>query len=171
MATVFIGVGSNVEADINIPCALRLLSRGCKLTGISTLYETQPVGCGDAAPFTNGVVQVETDFPPREFKFEVLRGIEEHLGRKRTSDSCEPRTIDLDILLYDDLVLSESGLEIPDKHIYDRAFVAAPILELWSDAVLPGSGLTLREVVLQLDETGMTALCDLTRALRTEFEL
>ncbi len=171
MAVVFIGVGSNIGPDVNIPRGLRLLTQYCRLTGISTFYQTRALGRDDVPDFVNGVLRAETDILPRHLKYGVLRTIEDRLGRHRTPDPCQPRTIDLDILLYDDLVVSEPDMVIPDRHILDRAFVAIPVLEVWPEAVVPGSDISLKDVASQLDTSGMKSLQEFSIALRTEFNL
>lgn len=169
MATVFLGIGSNVEPEKNIPLALKALASHARVTGVSTFYLTQPVGASDSPPFYNGAARVETDMPPREFKFDVLRKIEDDLGRVRTRDRFAPRTIDLDVVVYDNLVMREPGLVLPDPDIVTRAFLAAPLLELDPDLVLPG-GLRLADIARSLSTSEMTPLVEFSKALKVEFE-
>ena len=169
MATAYLGIGSNVEPEKNIPLALKSLGGFARLTGVSTFYLTQPVGASDSPPFYNGAARVETEMPPREFKFDVLRKIEGDLGRVRNRDRFAPRTIDLDIVLYDNLVMREPGLVLPDPDVVTRAFLAVPLLELAPDLVLPG-GLKLAEIAGSLPKDAMTALREFTEALRLELE-
>jgi dihydroneopterin aldolase/2-amino-4-hydroxy-6-hydroxymethyldihydropteridine diphosphokinase len=168
MAIVYIGVGSNIEAEKNVRAALRLLGRRVKLLAVSTFYRTEPLGATGSPRFVNGVVGVETDIGPRELKFGVLRKIEEQLGRKRGADKYAPRTIDLDILVYDADEIAEPDLTIPDPDIESRAFIALPLAELAPDMALPGSGRRLAEVAQSLPVAGVTPLYDLTELLRLE---
>lgn len=167
MATTYLGIGSNVEPETNIPLALGMLSESVAVTGVSTFYLTQPLGGGGNEPFYNGVARVETDIPPRELKFDILRKIEDKLGRVRTKDRYAPRTIDLDIVLYGNLVTREPGLVLPDPDVVTRAFLTTPLLELDPELVLPG-GLRLAEIASSLPSNGMTELREFSEALRTE---
>lgn len=183
MPRVYIGVGSNIEPEINIPKALRMLSEVMPIAAVSTFYRTPELGQigADAsggilarsigAEFINGMVAIEADLPPRELKFDVLRGIETALGRVRGPDKCEPRTIDLDIAVYGDLVVCEDDLVIPDPDITSRAFLAAPLLELDPAMVLPGSGERLAGAVSRMPMDDMTPLECFTRQLRQEMRL
>lgn len=168
MAVAYLGVGSNIDPETNIPAALRLLRQRVRVTAVSTFYRTEPIGNRDAASFVNGVFQIQTDIPARELKFGVLRAVEEALGRRRAADKYASRTIDLDILVYGELAIREPGLVIPDPDIADRVFLAAPLYELAPGLVLPDSGLALEEVVTRLPAGGMVPLPDFTRRLRME---
>ncbi len=168
MAKAFVGIGSNVDPESNIRLALNALSSIVSITGISTFYLTPPVGSTDNPPFYNGAVRIVTDLGPRELKFEALRKIEDDLGRVRTGDRYAPRTIDLDLVLYDNVVMREPGLVLPDPDVVTRVFLAAPLLELDPDLVLPG-GLRLADIASSLPLDTMKPLPDFTAALRTEF--
>ena len=132
--TVFIGFGSNVGNRVDF-CdrAVTLLSLlpHSQLTGVSLLYETEPV-YDHAQPgrewFLNGVVQLETDLTPKSL-LTVLREIERALGRNEEHRS-GPRTIDLDILFYGDRVINEPGLTVPHPRLHQRRFVLMPMSEL-----------------------------------------
>lgn len=168
MATAYIGIGSNVEPEKNIPLALKALGARAAITGISMFYVTPPVGSGDNPPFYNGAARIRTDIPPKDLKFEVLRKIEDELGRVRTGDRYAPRTIDLDLVLYDNVVMREPGLVLPDPDVVTRVFLAAPLLELDPELILPG-GLRLAEIARSLPADAMTPLPDFTAALKAEF--
>ncbi len=167
MARAYVGIGSNVEPEKNIPSSLRALSEHSRLTGVSTFYLTRTLGSGDDPPFYNGAARVETDLPPREFKFDVLKKIEDDLGRVRGRDRYAPRTIDLDLVLYDSLVVREPGLVLPDPDVVTRAFLAMPLLELDPSLVLPG-GLRLADFARSLPTDEMTALAQFSEALKLE---
>lgn len=132
--TVFIGFGSNIGDRVDF-CdrAVTLLSLlpHSQVTGVSLLYETEPVNDG-ANPgdgwFLNGVVQLETDVTPRSLLM-VLREIERSLGRDE-ADRSGPRTIDLDILFYGQHVIDEAGLVVPHPRLHQRRFVLMPLSEL-----------------------------------------
>lgn len=134
METVYIGFGSNVGDRLDF-CdrAVTLLSLlpHSQLTGVSLLYEAEPVkdntDPGDGW-FLNGVVQLETELTPRNL-LSVLREIERSLGRDE-DNRAGPRTIDLDILFYGDQVLDEPGLSVPHPRLHERRFVLVPLSEL-----------------------------------------
>ena len=175
MPRAYIGVGSNIDPEANIPAALRMLAEVATIVGISTFYRTPALGppsadASDAsggiiprsitAEFINGVVAVETDLPPRELKFGVLRPIERVLGRVRDAEKFAPRTIDLDIAVYGDVVIDEPDLVIPDPGIMSRAFLAMPLAELAPELFV--------DAVRSQDAGSMTALDEFTQRLRRE---
>jgi 2-amino-4-hydroxy-6-hydroxymethyldihydropteridine diphosphokinase len=132
--TVYIGFGSNMGNRVDF-CdrAVTLLSLlpHSRLTGVSLLYEAEPVKDGTDPGdgwFLNGVVRIETDLPPRNL-LDLLREIERSLGRDEDNRS-GPRTIDLDILFYGDRVIDEPGLRIPHPRLHERRFVLMPLSEL-----------------------------------------
>lgn len=163
----FVAVGSNVDPERNILAALALLSERTRIVGVSPFYRTQPIVRSEQEEFRNGVFRIETTFSPRTLKFEVLRPVEAALGRVRTNDPYAARTIDLDLVFYEDTVIDEVDLRIPDRDLRDRAFVAAAVLDLAPELCLPDTGERLAEAYerrhasehLIVDE-------DLTRRLR-----
>jgi dihydroneopterin aldolase/2-amino-4-hydroxy-6-hydroxymethyldihydropteridine diphosphokinase len=168
MARVFIGIGSNLNPEENVRRALMLLGEGVCIVGISTFYLTEAEGRPEQPPFYNGIVEVETDFPPSELKHSVLRRIEEKLGRKRSEDKYAPRTIDLDVIIYDNVMINTDDFVIPDPEIGIRPFLAIPLCELAPDLTLPGSGLRIREVAAAHANHKMEPLVEFTELLRRE---
>ena len=104
MARAFVAIGSNIDAAANVRAAVRALALRMPVVAISTVYRTEPEERPEQPPFYNCVVEINAEIAPLELKFQVLRPIEEALERRRTSDKYAPRTIDLDLILYDDLV-------------------------------------------------------------------
>jgi 2-amino-4-hydroxy-6-hydroxymethyldihydropteridine diphosphokinase len=166
MRGVFIGVGSNIDPAANIRRAVELLGRRVRVVRVSTFYLTAPVGRTGQPPFYNGVLEIETDLGPRELKRDHLSKIESELGRVRTADSHAPRTIDLDLIVYNDLVIAEEGLNLPDPEIPERPFLAVPLWELAPKMALPGSGLSLAKLAAAFKDHGMKPLESFTGALR-----
>jgi 2-amino-4-hydroxy-6-hydroxymethyldihydropteridine diphosphokinase len=162
----FIAVGSNIAPEENIPAALDHLQRQARVTAISTFYRTAPLDRPEQEPFMNGVWLIETAAAPRDLKFSVLRGIEAGLGRVRTNDRYAARAIDLDILVYDDVVIHEPDLQIPDPDIRCRSFLAVPLLECAPDLVLPDTGESLASIVAAGDRQGLEAAVGFTERLR-----
>ena len=155
-AYVFIAVGSNIEPERNMARGLELLSRRVQLKKVSTIYRTKPQGRPGQAPYLNGVCAVRTRISPRLLKFAVLREIERAVGRIRSRDKYASRELDLDILIYDTLVSEQEDLRLPDPDIRTRLFVAAPLLELTPDLVLPDTGEGLADIVDALKRQGCT---------------
>jgi 2-amino-4-hydroxy-6-hydroxymethyldihydropteridine diphosphokinase len=156
--TVYIGFGSNVGNRVDF-CdrAVTLLSLlpHSQVTGVSLLYETQPVR-DKADPgegwFLNGVVELETELAPRSL-LEMLREIERSLGREEENRS-GPRTLDLDMLFYGQRVIDEPGLTVPHPRLHLRRFVLMPLSELAPLFVHPTR---LRSVNQMLAETTDTS--------------
>ena len=165
MTRAFIAFGSNIHAERNVRSAVRLLADRSNLLALSTFYRTAPAGGATGAAFINGMAEIETELPPLELKHRVLRGIERELGRVRFTDKNAARTIDLDLVHYDDLVVASLELALPAPEIRERWFVAAPLAELAPDLRLAGSGVPVRELAARLLRSG-EALPALTAELR-----
>ena len=168
MVRVFIGVGSNIEPAENVKKALRLLASQVRIVEISTVYSTEAEGRPEQPAYYNCVVEIETDLPSKELKQTVLRKIEVELDRKRTNDKNAPRTIDLDLILYGDLVQNTDDLVLPDPQIATRPFLAIPLFELEPDLILPGVGLPIKDVAAQLKHVKMKPLESYTELLKKE---
>ncbi len=166
MARAFIGIGSNIEPARNVAAAVRCLANETRVTGVSMVYCTEPIGRLDQPHYFNGVVEAETEAAPAEFKNRVLAPIEDMLGRVRSKDKYAPRTIDLDLILYGDLAVDSDGIRLPDPEILERAFLAIPLFELAPDLVLPGYNLPIGEIAARFPCNGMKPLKEYARTLR-----
>ncbi len=164
---IFVGVGSNIEPYSNVKSALVALHRTVGVRALSTFYRTPPLDRPGDPPFVNGVVELSDVLAPNQLK-QMLRRTEEALGRQRGSDRYAPRPIDLDLLIYGDLVCNSDELRLPHPTILERPFVAIPLLELAPELVIPGSGATLRSLVGTISPYPMEPLPDLTGELRKE---
>src|SRR5580704_5195833 len=121
---------------------------------VSSIYETAPWGKTDQPDFLNQVLLIQTEFSPEELLKGIL-SIEEKGGRKRTVKNA-PRTIDIDILFYNDLILEKPGLTIPHPRIADRRFVLEPLNEISPEFIHPVIGKTIRQLLLECkDELGV----------------
>jgi dihydroneopterin aldolase/2-amino-4-hydroxy-6-hydroxymethyldihydropteridine diphosphokinase len=170
VARVFIGVGSNIDPEQNVLRALQMLGREARIVAISTFYRTEPEKRPEQPQFVNGVVEIHTDVPPEVLKRDVLRRIEHDLGRRRSEDAYAARTIDLDILVYDDIVSETDDMRIPDPDIADRPFLAIPLYELAPQLILPGSGMRVRDLGARFEDHTMQALAEFTQALKRSIE-
>jgi 2-amino-4-hydroxy-6-hydroxymethyldihydropteridine diphosphokinase len=168
MVRAFIGVGSNIGPEQNILDALRRLGQFSRLASISTFYRTPAIGRPEEPDFYNGVVAIDTDLPPITLKCTTLRGIETALSRHRSADKYAARTIDLDLLLYGDSVVSSNELALPDPDILKRAFIAVPLHEIAPDLVLPRFGFLIREIAERFPRENMQPLREYTQRLRSE---
>ena len=136
--TAYVALGSNLGDRLELlrVAARRLdAARGIDVIRSSRVYETEPVG-PPQPPYLNAVIQVATTLTPHEL-LEAARGVEDSLGRVR-AERWGPRTIDVDILVYDELIVDEPDLEIPHPRMHERGFVLVPLGELDADAMLPG---------------------------------
>lgn len=138
MPTVYISLGSNLRDRLEyLREAIRKieLSQGVKISKVSSVYETQPTDYLDQPWFLNMVLELETTLEPLNL-LELLLGIENQMGRKRTRRH-EPRNIDLDLLLYDDQVLKSDKLTLPHPRMHKRKFVLVPLAEIAPQVVHP----------------------------------
>jgi GTP cyclohydrolase I len=144
MIRVVVSVGSNIDKESNLPAAIAALQQHDHITLIQTsdIFESPAMG-GDYPPFHNAAVLLETELAPEEL-IASLKSIESALGRVREEDPNAPRTIDLDIILYDDLHNAE--LKIPDPHLDAYAFVAIPAAQIAGDWEIPGRNRTVAQV-------------------------
>jgi 2-amino-4-hydroxy-6-hydroxymethyldihydropteridine diphosphokinase len=141
MPLAFIALGANLADPAHqIRAALESLSRlpDSRLLRASSLYRTAPVGVAGQPDFINAVALVETTLAPRDL-LAALFAIEAEFGRRRDYRNA-PRTLDLDLLLYDDLVLDGAELQLPHPRMHLRAFVLAPLLEIAPASIIPGRG-------------------------------
>jgi 2-amino-4-hydroxy-6-hydroxymethyldihydropteridine diphosphokinase len=154
----FISVGSNIEPEDNVKRAIRLLVSKVRVTGVSTVYLTPPIDRPDQDWYYNCVIKIETDYSPGDLRYKVLRPIEDALGRVRTADKYESRPIDLDLIIYDDLVLQSEEITLPDPLILKRPFLAEGIYELTPDLEIPGANLTVFQLVTSFGKVQMIPL-------------
>ena len=149
MARVYVSVGSNIDRERNVDLALSLLKASFGRLQRSSVYESEAVGF-DSDPFYNLVVGFDTSHTPREIQ-DVLHCIEEASGRVRTT-GLSARTLDLDLLLYDDLVTEADGLVLPRTDITRYAFVLAPLAEIAAASRHPVTGERYADMWSAFDE-------------------
>ena len=141
MHTAFVALGSNLDDPARkvqqAIAALGELSR-THVAAVSSLYRNAPVGNADQPDFVNAVAQLSTDLAPRAL-LAALLALERRFGRERSFRNA-PRTLDLDLLLYDAQCIAEPGLAVPHPRMHQRAFVLAPLVEIAPACVIPGIG-------------------------------
>jgi 2-amino-4-hydroxy-6-hydroxymethyldihydropteridine diphosphokinase len=139
----YIGLGSNLgDRERTLQGAVEALGAedGVEVAALSTLSDTDPVGFLDQPRFLNGVAALDTTLGAREL-LSLLLEVERRFGRSREGVPAQgPRTLDLDLLLYGDLVLAEPGLQVPHPRLHERAFVLEPLAELAPGLEIPGFG-------------------------------
>jgi 2-amino-4-hydroxy-6-hydroxymethyldihydropteridine diphosphokinase len=151
MATVYIGIGSNLgDRERLVGEALDRLRAepDIEVVAVSAISETEPVGVVDQPRFLNAAARLETELAPRDL-LDRLLAVEQGLGRVR-AERYGPRTIDLDLLLYGDEVVDEPGLRVPHPRLGERRFVLEPLLELDPALIVPGLG-EVRALLAELE--------------------
>jgi 2-amino-4-hydroxy-6-hydroxymethyldihydropteridine diphosphokinase len=141
VSRAYVGLGANLgNPEASIHRALELLAQtpGIRLAGVSTLRWTEPVGFKDQPRFLNGAAALDTELSARALLDRLLE-VEQELGRVRGVPN-GPRTIDLDLLLYDQVELKLAGLELPHPRLHLRCFALTPLHELDPDLTVPGRG-------------------------------
>ncbi|MCY1721740.1 2-amino-4-hydroxy-6-hydroxymethyldihydropteridine diphosphokinase [Prolixibacteraceae bacterium Z1-6] len=121
MNQAIIGIGSNIEAEKNIEIMLAILKSKVDVIKVSSLVKTKPIGIKDQSDFTNGAVKVQTGLRKQDLK-QILKIIEDQMGRDRSVPKFGPRCIDLDIVVWND--------EIVDEDYYSRDFLQKSVKEL-----------------------------------------
>jgi 2-amino-4-hydroxy-6-hydroxymethyldihydropteridine diphosphokinase len=163
MARVYVSIGSNIERDRHIRAGVDLLQRLYGALTLSSVYESAALGfSGD--DFYNLVAGFDTRKKIRDVA-DALQAVEAGHGRERGAERFCARTLDIDLLLYDDLVLREPHLVVPRDEITEYAFMLGPLAEIAGDARHPVSGKTFRELWQAYDKTRQPL-----RKVRFEFE-
>jgi 2-amino-4-hydroxy-6-hydroxymethyldihydropteridine diphosphokinase len=152
MNTVYIAFGSNLgEMNSVIEKAMLLIEqRGMKIVNKSNIYETKPYGYTDQPNFINGAIEVQTLLSCREILIDLL-AIELELGRVREF-KWGPRSIDLDIIFYNNEIYDEVDLKVPHQDMHNRDFVLMPLNDLCPDYIHPIFNKSVREMLLELSK-------------------
>ena len=161
-ASAFIALGSNIDAERNLPAAVGRLAAtpGLRLTALSGVYRTPPWGVEDQPSFLNAAAAAETTLSPLEL-LDALQAIENRLGRTREV-RFGPRTIDLDLLLYAEQVIDSERLTVPHPRLHERGFVLTPLCDLAPELIHPVLNRAMADLLARVDVDGIE---------RTELEL
>lgn len=138
---MILSLGSNIGADVHLPKAIQMLCEVGRVEAVSSVWESESVGF-DGPNFLNACVLFRTPLAPVEFKEKVIRPIEATLGRVRSAEKNAPRTIDIDMVLYDDRPLN--------TEFWEYAFVSVPLAELIPGFIHPANGEILSQFADQL---------------------
>ncbi len=168
MNQAFIAIGSNIAPAENVAQALRLLACRVRITRMSTVYLSAAEGRPEQPPYYNCAVAAETVMAPQELKRCVLRPIEDALGRVRSDDKYAARTIDLDLIAYDDLAIATDDCVLPDPQIAERAFLAIPLCEVAPEWVLSAPRVAIATVAARVRNRQLEPLEAYTQKLRDE---
>jgi 2-amino-4-hydroxy-6-hydroxymethyldihydropteridine diphosphokinase len=145
----YVGLGSNLG---DREALIRGAAEAIGAVRLSTIRETEPWGLEEQPPYLNAVAELETSLGPRRL-LDRLLDVERQLGRERAGPRWGPRTIDLDLLLYGEQVIDESGLRVPHPYLLERRFVLEPLAELVPAQRIPGNG-TVSEALAGLQSAG-----------------
>jgi len=151
---VYLSLGSNLgDRRANLTDAIRRLAPRVVVTAESPIYDTQPWGAEDQPTFLNMAVKGDTDLTPMDLRDHV-KGIEADMGRKPTY-RWGPRLIDIDILLYDDLIMDTPQLTIPHARMHERGFVLVPLDAIAKEVKHPVLGLSIHDLLQRVDTSGI----------------
>jgi 2-amino-4-hydroxy-6-hydroxymethyldihydropteridine diphosphokinase len=154
MSIAYLGIGSNVDARANIDSGIRALREAFHAVELSPVYQAPAVGFA-GSDFINLVARVETDMEPLDLKH-FLHDLEDRHGRHRDVPKFSDRTLDIDILLYDDLFLLSPELELPRDEILTAAHVLRPLAELAPDLQHPVCRRTIARLWMDFPKQGVS---------------
>lgn len=147
--SVILLLGSNIEPEQNIPAALALLSENTDLIARSNIWETEAVG-SSGPNFLNIAVKINTSLDANSIKTEIITPIENKLKRVRVEDKYAPRTMDIDIIIFQDQIL--------DPNLWKKVFIALPVSELMPDLLHPQQKISLEQVAEKLKSSAYAEL-------------
>ena len=163
MSRAFIGLGSNVNREANLAGALVALRKRYGALTVSRVYESEPIGF-EGANFYNLVIGLETETSPQALSKE-LRQIESEHGRRRGNDKFIARALDLDLLLFDDLIFRDRDIDVPRSDVTDYAFVLRPLSEIAGEQRHPETGECYRNLWQEFEASHKVRLWPVEEAI------
>ena len=145
-----LGLGSNIHPGYNLIKSVEFLSKQLELFNVSNVWETTPVGTV-GPKFLNAAALVQTSLSPKQLKYQITRPIEINLGRVRTPDKNAPRTIDIDLLIWDDRIV--------DPELLNHAYIAVPVSELLPEFTPQGYVDTIKTIAIKMNASKSVVKC------------
>jgi 2-amino-4-hydroxy-6-hydroxymethyldihydropteridine diphosphokinase len=156
---VYLGLGTNLgDRSANLKAGVDSISADAILLVCSSVYQTTPWGFTDQPDFYNQVIKIESELPATDL-LKKCKSIEQAIGRQ-PSFRYGPRLIDIDILLYNEMILDTPDLTIPHPRLIERSFMLVPLLEITPDLVHPGTGVAFSQYLNGLETSGVTRLTE-----------
>ena len=146
-----LSLGSNIEPEKNLPEAVWKLCRYGRVRRVSGVWQSSPLGNPDQPDYLNAALWLETPLSAQELKEDAIAEVEAGLGRMRGPDRNAPRTIDIDIMLFNHERIRIGQRCIPDPEVLERPFIAIPLAEIAPDYIHPETGETLAEIAARFD--------------------
>ena len=160
MTAVYLGLGANLgNREANLRMALSAMTRMVRVTAVSALYETDPVGSTPQPAFYNAAAAIDAGLDPLPL-LRFLQSVEGEVGRRPGAGRQGPRPIDIDILLYGDVTLDDPQLTLPHPRLAARAFVLVPLSEIAGDLLHPPLGRTIWELASDVGSAGVRRVAD-----------
>ncbi len=153
--TVFLGIGGNIDPEANIPVGIDIIRSRFQLVRLSPFYKSEAWGVKDEQPdYINLAAEVRTDRDIFGVRAEAC-WIEKMVGRKRTDDKFAPRTLDIDLLLYDEVTGKHDGGNLPHPQLLTQQFVYLPMLDIAPELIVPGVGKKLKDIAPNYDNPNL----------------
>lgn len=148
--SAWLALGSNIHPEENLARAVALLAERFPLLAVSSAWQSPPADGSDQPDYLNAAVRIRTNLNPEELLAGAIAPIEQQLGRRRTADKFAPRTIDIDLVLFDKRVGEYAGKQLPHPDILTQAHTALPLAEISPDVRHPATGERLRAIATRL---------------------